>query len=85
MHQSKKKINYQKKYTNICIVLYFYYIFASCLTITTNIMETAIKNLEQTIKKIEWEILQCYDDNELPYLQRAKKESIICLTTLRYV
>ena len=48
-------------------------------------METAIKNLEQTIEKIECEILQCYDNNKLPYLQRAKKEAIICLTTLRYV
>ena len=45
----------------------------------------AIKNLNQTIKEIEWEILQCYDDNKLPYLQRAKKEAIICLTTLRDV
>tara|TARA_Y100000004_G_C8955552_1_gene430624 strand:+ start:398 stop:613 length:216 start_codon:yes stop_codon:yes gene_type:complete len=48
-------------------------------------MEKAIKNLSQTIKEIEWEILQCYDDNKLPYLQRAKKEAIICLTTLRDV
>ena len=48
-------------------------------------METAIKNLEQTIKKIEWEILQCYDDDKLDYLQRAKKEAIICLNTLQYV
>ena len=48
-------------------------------------MEMAIKNLEQTIKQIEWEILQCYDDDELYYLQRAKKEAIICLTTLRFI
>ena len=48
-------------------------------------MGIAIENMEQTIKKIEWEILQCYDDNKLPYLQRAKKEAIICLTTLKYV
>lgn len=48
-------------------------------------MGIAIENMEQTIKKIEWEILQCYDDNKLPYLQRAKKEAIICLTTLKYI
>ena len=48
------------------------------------IME-AIKNLEQTIEKIEWEILQCYDDSKLYYLQRAKKEAIICMTTLKYI
>ena len=48
-------------------------------------METAIKNLNQTIKEIEREILQCYDDDKLYYLQKAKKEAIICLTTLRYV
>ena len=45
----------------------------------------AIKNLEQTIKKIEWEILQCYDDSKLHYLQRAKKEAIICMNTLQYI
>ena len=45
----------------------------------------AIKILEQTIKKIEWEILQCYDDSKLHYLQRAKKEAIICMNTLQYI
>ena len=48
-------------------------------------MEKAIENMEQTIRKIEWEILQCYDDEKLYYLQRAKNEAIICLNTLRFI
>jgi hypothetical protein len=48
-------------------------------------MNEVIKLLEQTINRIENQILNTYNDDKLTYLQRAKKEAIISLTTLRYI
>mgnify|MGYP003150352717 CR=1 FL=1 len=48
-------------------------------------MKETIKLLEQTIKRIENQILNTDDNHKLTCLQRAKKEAMSSLVTLKYI
>ena len=48
-------------------------------------MKKAIILLNETITEIENQIANTSDNDKLTYLQRAKKEAIISLTTLKYI
>ena len=48
-------------------------------------METLIKELEATINRIKWQIIECYDDAKLPLLHKAQKEARNALNTLKCI
>lgn len=48
-------------------------------------MKKAIETIEQTIKNIEKEMEVTLREDEFNMLERAKKEAIKCLTTLRFI
>ena len=65
--------------------MYCIYIYIYKHKVKTNTMKKAIILLNKTITEIENQIVNASDNDKLTYLQRAKKEAIICLTTLKYI